>query len=449
MSPHKTGPSQTATANEMKLVIYWKRENCEDPHLYRPNGFSPLLLDNILQGTDNRSYRIEDKIDSDYDDYCIVWLVEARKGPDNRVMQNLFVQRGDISSVLGETHKQILQYLMKERSTNTDPQSPIMYLDIPSDIFEFEGLAGKHLCIVTRPDTLSFTKLIEDVDGLGKVEDFEGRKRAIVQLAKAVAWLHGKEIIHGGINPNSVFFTGKVPLTDEDYRRNWLEDTNYRRNTAIVGRVDGKQVSDPFVPKYMVQENKTLQCYVYEDHPNALLGGFYFSSFGNHAAPFVEHSRWEYYQAPEVLLRKEGPSFASDIWSLGLLFYHILSGLPQALGASDTWHILQKFTLYCREMPPISLRDDWDPTSLRLAEEQDWEELMGVLYDYRVGFKKRKGKLAVPENYPLQLDSLGFLSPEEKDCMNGLLHKMLRLDGSLRVSAEEVISLLPESWFRL
>ncbi|RPA81269.1 hypothetical protein BJ508DRAFT_306773 [Ascobolus immersus RN42] len=285
---------------------YKKQIDCEDPNEYRPGGFSPVIIGDILNGTGNWSYRIDDKVD--FDKHWITWAVEAFREEDDTksIIQNLSIQRADATAQCSERQKEVLRFLMSAKSSNLDPHSSVTLIDIPTDVFEFEGIAGKHLCIVTRPDKISFHNLLGN-DGNDCVESVEGRKRAVVQLAKAVAWMHKKRHCSWswftyslvGINAHGVFFTDKEPCPDEEFRTEWLHSLwlPYGRGKHKIRQRGGIPATSPFLPDYLV-EKTSMRYDATDEEPNALLGGFSSAFFEGKASFDDENTAFD---APEVM----------------------------------------------------------------------------------------------------------------------------------------------------
>ncbi|RPA81677.1 hypothetical protein BJ508DRAFT_306291 [Ascobolus immersus RN42] len=367
----------------------------ESPNNYRPGGLHPLHIDDIVIGIAD-SYRIVDKLGFDSNFLELRWIVEdLRCGK----VWKLAINTANYTRECATRRKRILGILMKEcEKGDHDGSNPVSLWDIPHDVFEVQGPNGQHLCVVTAfyYTTMDFLHDPEQwglCTGVASCKQDPGMKlaRLIVELTVAVKRLHDKGIVHGAINRHSVAFTDDPRCSDSVARYHLgLDDERIpiESRKELIKRVDGRPLSKEdftHIPRYLLHhpQNQTFNYDPTDENPHALLTAFdasYLASDG----PYSEKDFLVYVLsepqdcAPEVHLG-EVPTFASDIWSLGLSFYTILTSqfLNQHRIIYDT-PISERMEWLCYltgEQPFRKMREAIDRDRLNIIEHRNWTSL--------------------------------------------------------------------------
>ncbi|KAF6748247.1 kinase-like domain-containing protein [Ephemerocybe angulata] len=235
------------------------------------------------------------------------WLVREEGGDDN------------LSSLSSS--------LSSSSSSSSSSLLPIFEKDIcyanPSTVPNFEAnfreisVHGEHLCLVMTPYGLPFSNVLQDAksqrDGL-PVHAVQFTTHVIVDVF-AGPGLHDVKVMHGGTKlENLVLPAYTYP--------NSLE-MHINKNPPETQIIDGLPVvrSQP-LSNYMVQWNDPMRWVV--GSWRLVLAGF------GHAqeAPYTPESGFDYSSAPETLLGNPTCGLSTDIWMLGCLVFHLVTGSP-------------------------------------------------------------------------------------------------------------------------
>lgn len=173
--------SRTSTIRSGKFQ-YRLIEDVEDLHRYCPGGYHPLKVGDDL---DEGRYRLVDKLG--YGGYSTIWLAR-----DLRRARYVAVKAITADSSI-HTPEASLIY-----SLGNSPPGPGSEIFPPLfDEFWVAGPNGKHRCIVTPPARMSLFDARE-ASTVGLFRPNVARS-IIAQLIRGVAFLHGQDIVHGGM----------------------------------------------------------------------------------------------------------------------------------------------------------------------------------------------------------------------------------------------------------
>ncbi|RPA87929.1 hypothetical protein BJ508DRAFT_337206 [Ascobolus immersus RN42] len=231
----------------------------EDPEDYETLKYHPVDLGDIIQGAQAR-YRIVDKVGLKNDKwtYWAVWDI------DSQLYRSLTIESAIHTAAGGKERMMILQMLkedvewaagLEERMVVEKPG--VDFIDAPYDLFEISGPNGLHLCYVTDVGTFS----LSSVDGSDHADDpplipptmnQKVRLRLVMELCKAVEFLHNKDITHGSIDSESVRFAYHQRSTAQNETTEFFARAS---ETLPVKRLDGSPLCaarDAGVPKRLV-----------------------------------------------------------------------------------------------------------------------------------------------------------------------------------------------------
>ncbi|RPA83192.1 hypothetical protein BJ508DRAFT_360635 [Ascobolus immersus RN42] len=450
--------------------------NCNDAEEFANLGIHPLDLNDIIDGGKYR-YRVYERYGFDQDQW---WIVEELNNTGN-VLRKLEITNGKLDEKqkrkLEETQR-CYQFLMDEQKK--DPLSGVRYMDVPFDCFWIDGPNGTHFCSIWDVQTCHFYDFEDNSSFIG---DVVRQRRMVVEVAKALDWLHSKGVVHSAVCYGAITI---APLdawrwTDAQVREKVncfgidgaMEDLDFTRFTIPVRRIDGAPITENTVPKRITLVNTVpyRECmwryhvredsYPFTSEPTAKLRLWCSPTF---ADPIIGNlDATEYVGrvvenvAPERLLGLPA-SIATDVWSLG-------STLVPFLGRSTSSSLLSYFTsgdlgdrrrmafaelvAFTREYPPEYIKTALEPAVLELVGADNFDGLVSWLVACMIkGRWKDVGEehdVNLRKRWSLRdrLEEMKVLDVEEAA---EVIERTWRLKPEERCSAREVVNLLPESW---
>jgi serine/threonine protein kinase len=151
----------------------------EDMTRYVSGGYHPIGIGDVLGPTSERSYRIVHKLG--YGSYATVWLAQKTASSNSFVAIKVTTAESDRGGWR--------ESVMLEIACSGDTASHMLTL---LDHFTLHGPNGTHFELVTEV-------LIPFLPTLGSKPTPLWRKCAARNLAEALAQLHSKNIVHGGM----------------------------------------------------------------------------------------------------------------------------------------------------------------------------------------------------------------------------------------------------------
>jgi serine/threonine-protein kinase SRPK3 len=157
-------------------------EDVEDLDRYHPGGYHPLQIGDKL---DDGRYRLVDKLG--HGGYSTIWLARDLQRARYVAVKVATADTGSCSHEASRIHS-------LGKSTRRHGRDIIPSL---LDEFWVSGPNGRHKCIVTRPAQMSlFDSREASTFGLFRPQVAQS---IIAQLIRGVAFLHGEDIVHGGM----------------------------------------------------------------------------------------------------------------------------------------------------------------------------------------------------------------------------------------------------------
>ncbi|KAF6758506.1 kinase-like domain-containing protein [Ephemerocybe angulata] len=192
--------------------------------------------------------------------------------------------------------------------------------NILPESFRVTSIHGEHVCLVLRPYGLPFSDVLREAKsrraGL-PVHVVEFTTQVIVQVLDD---LHNEKIrvMHAGVKLEN------LELSVDGYSLETHISENPPAKTQIF---DGLPVvrSQPLA-NYMVKWNDPMSRVV--DCWMLVLAGFGHGMYASQGAPYTPESGFDYSSAPETLLGNPTCGLSTDIWMLGCLVFHLLTGSP-------------------------------------------------------------------------------------------------------------------------
>ncbi|KAF8246626.1 kinase-like protein, partial [Wilcoxina mikolae CBS 423.85] len=403
--------------SEFTTPIYTWIADVEDLELYDKGEYHPIHIGDELH---NGRYRIVHKLG--YGSYSTVWLVR-----DQQQNRYALLKVVTADGHHDRTESQILHHVKSGRSwrwphglwkalwgSNYGGRFVLEALDE----FEIQGPNGNHWCVVNEPLAPSLSSMLEYLEGRRLPSDVS--RKVAAQLTQGLSYLHSNGIVHGDLHEGSLLF--RIPGMDL-----WTTEEVHtylgEPDLVKVTRRDG-QPAPPAAPEYIVRPPDpeiliplclkdvtcTIQIVNFRDIPKRLGTPVWFA-------------------APEVLfLDPVGPP--SDVWALTCLLYKILSGRRLFTSFNgDQDEVLTEMVRILGNLP-----DCW---------WKRWEKRSDEIF--QPAFSGHAGDTKTNLHSRLQVLPTS-LKPEEMSAFEEMLRGMLRFEPSERISAEQVVQLLPSSW---
>ncbi|KAL7267061.1 hypothetical protein RUND412_010365 [Rhizina undulata] len=327
-----------------------------------------------------------------YGSYSTVWLVK-----DQRLDRYASLKIVAANSSKDTSASEVLLHLgrKRKREGGSIPPGNEFVLEV-LDEFEIQGPNGTHRCTVTEPLGPSITNVLEFTDGWRLPPDVS--RKVAAQLAQGVAFLHACGIVHGDLHQGNLLFC--IPGMDR-----WSEEEVYEcfgePYLSKITRYDG-QPCMPHAPEYAVRPVD----------PEALV------SFCLTASAHVKIVDFG-----ESLLSTGMPAAIT-------LSTPILSGCVLFPSFDkDRKRVLREMVLMFGKFPD-RWWEKWEKRSEYFAEDGTYT-----------------GEGTVELGLKVNLQCLfELLEPEEVAAVEKMMGAMLRLEPEERVSADEVLRMLPCSW---
>ncbi|KAJ3508173.1 hypothetical protein NMY22_g16699 [Coprinellus aureogranulatus] len=184
---------------------------------------------------------------------------------------------------------------------------------------------GAHLCVLATPTSISIRALVRETRGslpLGVIQ------KVVSSVAFTLSRLHQGGIFHGDVRPEHVLLSSKY---QGKHLKAFLETGP---SPTIVKVKKYTTVRSQPLPYDLIWEGKKA---------NIIDRQLYLVGYGHsQVAPYHFEGDHDYYSAPETLLYQDHnydsddgahksyavPKFKADVWMLGCLAFHLLTGSP-------------------------------------------------------------------------------------------------------------------------
>ncbi|KAI1289092.1 serine/threonine-protein kinase SRPK3 [Xylaria venustula] len=426
---------------------------CESIDSYRPGGFHPVILGDILHGR----YRIIRKLG--YGSFATVWLAEdvARTGISSQkkyVALKIHAAKVDVSNELSIQHR---------LATGASKDTGSNFVLLASDSFTLKGPNGQHHCFVTEPMGPSVSDVLyapheffNPLDPPSHRFSTARNKSILRSVLLGLKFLRNNNIVHGDLQPANLLF----PIQGiSRLAPNILQQNKSTARIDPVKRKDGKV--DRWSPKYLIVAEPILEegSQVREVVKLADFG----CAFPINNPPATPHTPLGY-RAPETILGNR-VDCTIDIWSFGCLMFELLTDCPLFGVASfcstpqmyNDDHLIQ--LSYVIGPLPQHIRNAWPRYTSYFGPSG--ERLNTTPFDLDNSEQARALKASLPplpprdysppESLP-SLEELFFkykakdIGNEEARVLVSLLRDILQIEPSKRPSAAQ---LLERRWFRV
>lgn len=173
---------QFSTMSLNSSIEYRWIDGVERLELYKPGGYHPVMIDNLLH---NR-YRIVDKLG--FGGYSTIWLTR-----DETAKRYVAVKIGISSRSLPRREPEILRALSGSRSSSHAPRAANACAALPS-IFDTRGPNGTHTCY-----TLPLAQGSLKEASFSRLFPIQVARALAAKLTTAVEFVHSRGFVHGGL----------------------------------------------------------------------------------------------------------------------------------------------------------------------------------------------------------------------------------------------------------
>ncbi|RDB21945.1 Serine/threonine-protein kinase SRPK [Hypsizygus marmoreus] len=396
--------------------------------LYRKGGYHPVNVGDVF----HNQYRVVNKLG--YGVHGTVWLVEDTI---LKRFASLKVLTADASAISSELA--VFRHLRVQQQ-QIPPAAGAAYVMKVFDDFEIEGPNGTHQCVVTE---LLGPSLAEDIEELYTNERFPPNvgKKIAAQIAHGIAYLHRCGVIHGDLHLKNILLHHP---SLENCSLHEIQLYFGTPETLPIARRDALPITpSAHLPRHLVASSNPLPllklclafpqtvCIKICDFGEALL--YRALSQLNINTP-IQSNMPRVFAPPEILLHEATiPQPAMDIWALAVLLHMILTGGGLLF---SSYHGIEKEVI--REIV----------LTLGKLPERWWTQWVdrGEYFDENGMFVGDQSKLPKISRKLVKLSVDDGFSEEDLRVFEDLVRKMARYETNDRISADEVVRLIPAAW---
>jgi len=390
-------------------------DDVEDLEQYRPGGYHPIHLDDVIQGR----YHIVHKLG--LGSYSTVWL--ARDEQEDRFVA-LKIVIASASDTNPETR--VLRHLTSANLAHEGRR----FVAVLLDSFEIRGPNGSHRCLVTEVAGPSVGSVRYETAG-NKLPVPIARKVAS-QCVQGLAYLHSCDVVHGDFHLRNVLLA--IPGFDSWPVEKVYEHFGNPRKSPVI-RMDGGPLT-PAAPRYAVRPPNPLRLaklFLTEDCNIKItdFGEWFLSADAE--GPELLNTPIAL-AAPEIIFC-DALSPKVDVWSLACVIFEVLS--DHSLFESffeDCDEVLVEMVRTFGRLPERWWRQ-WDSRSTFFDDDGMFKPDLGDLTRRArtVDLKERLGQIRRRDGDG-QMELSGDL-----DGLEVVLGRMLRYEPEDRIGVEEVV----------
>ncbi|KAF8149448.1 kinase-like domain-containing protein [Crassisporium funariophilum] len=420
--PHKIAmPEMTVTQDVPEYTQY---PDMELVSYYCKGGYHPIHINDIF----HQRYRIVNKLG--YGAYATVWLVEDLM---SKRYASLKVLAADASKAGSEI--EVLRHLRGHQQRTSEVGGGGEYVMKVFDDFVIEGPNGTHRGIVTE---LLGPSLASDIEEIYEDERYPipvGIKMA-AQIARGVAYLHKCGIVHGDLHMKNMLLC--TPQMSHWSQQQMLQYFGEPRKRLLTRRDREPTTTSPHVPAYLVTSPDAADLLKVcltptptNDIPHIKICDFGEAFLWKGTPRSRNLNTPRVYAAPEVIFHSP-ISPATDVWALAVLMHMILSGGMSLFSSyrGDEDEVVREMVLILGKLP--------EPWWRQWKGRKEWFDGNGIFTGDRTKLPPVSGKLV----------KVFGMGEEDRKAFERLVKKMVCYEMKDRISADEVVRLIPATWMR-
>ncbi|KAI1905540.1 hypothetical protein LOZ12_006743 [Ophidiomyces ophidiicola] len=411
----------TESKEKASYIEYRWINGVETLERYRPGGYHPVVIGNVLHGR----YRIVDKLG--FGGYSTLWLAR-----DIQLCRYVVVKVGVADSRPHETR--ILRQLSAQdppsSSTSTTVKSSKGRDLIPVllDEFKIKGPNGIHPCYTMTPAQCNLREA--SYSRLFPIDVARGISAA---LALAVVFLHGRGYIHGDIHLRNVL--ARLPSSFDELSVDQFYEKYGKPETVPISRCDGGPLP-PNIPAEAVLPlslEKAAWDFTLAD-AQVLLSDFG-EAFTSAEVRYGEECHTPLsMRAPEARFEPRKPlTFAADIWSLGVAIWEVIGMKAIFSGECSTADEIISQQVDVLGPMPSEWWEKWDERDQFFDSNRCPKEGRYVWPAMEEAFQEGVQK------YRQQKPHMGVFGTDEKAAVLDLIRRMLVFKPEKRLTIEEVL----------